>query len=84
MLKDVIREQRRLIAEVHGDPDAVPQVFIPYKEIGYLYNNGLKDFIDEKVILMWAEDNFGYISKVPNELERKRPGGTGIYYHQSY
>lgn len=84
MLKDVITEQRHLIAEVYGSVDAVPQVLIPYKEIGNLYNAGLKDFIDDKVMLMWAEDNFGYIRQVPNETERARTGGKGIYYHQSY
>ncbi|HIY57895.1 MAG TPA: glycosyl hydrolase 115 family protein [Candidatus Tetragenococcus pullicola] len=84
MLKDVITEQRKLIEEVYGDVDAVPQVLIPYKEIGNLYNAGLKDFIDEKVMLMWAEDNFGYVRQVPNETERARTGGKGIYYHQSY
>lgn len=84
MMKDVIYQQRKMIERVYGDVDAVPQVFIPYKEMGNLYNDGLKAFIPDNVMLMWAEDNFGYLRQVPNHAERARSGGSGIYYHNSY
>ncbi|MEO3790788.1 glycosyl hydrolase 115 family protein [Nonomuraea sp. B10E15] len=84
MLADVIREQRRLIAEIYGRADAVPQVFIPYKEMNDLYNAGLKDHIPGDVTLMWAEDNHGYLRQVPTRTEAARSGGNGVYYHISY
>ncbi len=84
MVGDAITEQRKLIAEVHGSSDAVPQVFVPYKEMGDLYNAGLKAYIPDDVTLMWAEDNFGYLRQVPTRSEAARSGGNGIYYHGSY
>ena len=30
------------------------------------------------------DDNFGYIRHFPDEKERKRTGGNGVYYHTSY
>lgn len=84
MMADVIREQRRLIAEAFGAPDAVPQMFVPYKEMGELYNAGLREHIPDDVILLWAEDNYGYLRQVPDERERSRSGGSGVYYHVSY
>lgn len=84
MVGDVLVEQRGLIAAVYGSVDAVPQVFIPYKEMGDLYNNGLKEHIPPDVTLVWAEDNAGYVRQVPTATEAARPGGNGIYYHSSY
>jgi hypothetical protein len=84
MVSDVLVEQRGLIAEVYGSVDAVPQVFVPYKEMGDLYNNGLKAHIPPDVTLVWAEDNAGYVRQVPTATEAARPGGNGIYYHSSY
>ncbi|HEX6352801.1 glycosyl hydrolase 115 family protein [Actinophytocola sp.] len=84
MVSDVLVEQRALIAEVYGSVDAMPQVFIPYKEMGDLYNNGLKAHIPPDVTLVWAEDNAGYVRQVPTATEAARPGGNGIYYHSSY
>ncbi|MET7752482.1 glycosyl hydrolase 115 family protein [Micromonospora sp. NPDC005367] len=84
MEADVIREQRKMIAEVYGSADAVPQVLIPYKEMNDLYNAGLKDHIPDDVTLMWAEDNQGYLRQVPTRTEAARSGGNGVYYHISY
>ncbi|MFJ3405091.1 glycosyl hydrolase 115 family protein [Promicromonospora sp. NPDC090134] len=84
MVGDAIVEQRKVIEEVYGSVDAVPQVFIPYKEMGDLYNAGLKDYIPDDVTLMWAEDNHGYLRQVPTASEAERSGGNGVYYHNSY
>lgn len=84
LVADAIAEQRELIAEVYGSEDAVPQVFIPYKEMGDLYNAGLKAFIPDDVTLMWAEDNQGYLRQTPTPSEAAREGGNGVYYHISY
>lgn len=84
MVGDAIAEQRGLVEEVFGSVDAVPQVFIPYKEMGDLYNDGLKDYIPEDVTLMWAEDNHGYLRQVPTRDEAARSGENGVYYHSSY
>ena len=84
MVADAIAEQRSLIAEVHGSTTAVPQVFIPYKEMGDLYNSGLERHIPGDVTLVWAEDNYGHLRQVPTASEAARSGGNGVYYHSSY
>lgn len=87
-MADVIAAQRALIEEVYGvSADQVPQVLIPYKEMGDVYNNGLNKIMAEKypdVTLMWAEDNYGYVRQTPNDTEKQRSGGAGVYYHASY
>jgi hypothetical protein len=83
LLEQVFADQREILTR-HIDKDVteIPQVFIPYKEVMTLYNNGLE--VPEDVTLMWVDDNFGYIRRLSNPLERKRSGGAGVYYHLSY
>lgn len=83
LLQTVITDQRSLIA-AHVDPkvETVPQVFNAYKEVLDIYRSGLK--LPDDVTLVWPDDNFGYIRQLPNAAERRRPGGSGVYYHLSY
>ena len=83
VLERVIRDQRDLLRQhVDSDVTAVPQVFIPYKEVLEVYRAGLQ--VPEDVTLMWCDDNYGYIRHFPTPEERARKGGNGIYYHVSY
>jgi len=83
VLARVIKDQRDLLATyVNKDLTKVPQVFIPYKEVLDVYNNGLQ--VPDDVTLIWCDDNYGYLTHFPDENERKRSGGNGIYYHLSY
>ncbi|NEG95662.1 hypothetical protein GFD17_02610 [Bifidobacterium sp. SMB2] len=88
-MTDVIRTQRALIDEVYGEgaSRSVPQVLIVYKEIADVYNAGLRDVMTSEfddVMLMWAEDNYGYLRQYPTGREAARSGGSGVYYHSSY
>ena len=67
---------------VNPDISQVLQVFTPYKEVLTLYNAGLK--VPDDVTILWAEDNHGYVRQIPNDAERKRKGGAGVYYLLSY
>ncbi len=83
LLEQVFDDQRKILTtHIRKKITEIPQVFIPYKEVLTLYNNGLR--VPEDVTLMWVDDNYGYIRRLSNPLERKRPGGGGIYYHLSY
>ncbi len=76
-------DQREMLKKyVNKDVTQVPQVFVPYKEVLGLYNNGLK--VPDDVTLMWCNDNFGYLTRLSNAQEQKRKGGAGVYYHISY
>jgi hypothetical protein len=83
VLPKVFELQRQILAEeVDSDVTAIPQVFIPYKEVMDAYNLGLE--VPDDVTLLWSDDNYGYIRHFPTEAERKRQGGNGVYYHISY
>lgn len=81
-LQQVINDQQELIRKHIGDPAKQTQVFIPYKEVLDIYNRGLK--VPDYVTLMWCDDNYGYLTRLPGAEEQKRKGGGGIYYHLSY
>jgi hypothetical protein len=83
LMQQIFADQRKILA-ARVDPDMakVFQVFTPYKEVLSLYNAGLK--VPDDVTILWAEDNHGYVRQIPNDAERKRAGGAGVYYHISY
>lgn len=83
VLERVLKDQRSLLASYVDKTVAnIPQVFIPYKEVLDVYNAGLE--VPDDVILMWCDDNYGYIRHFPTAAEKARKGGNGIYYHISY
>lgn len=81
-LQQVIDDQQDLIRKHLGDPAKQTQVFIPYKEVLQIYEQGLK--VPDYVTLMWCDDNYGYMTRLSNTDEQKRIGGGGVYYHLSY
>ena len=83
VLERVLKDQRGLLEKyVNKDVTAIPQAFIPYKEVLDIYNAGLK--VPDDVTLIWCDDNYGYIRHFPTPEEQARKGGNGIYYHVSY
>ena len=83
VLERVLKDQRGLLQK-YGNKDvtAIPQAFIPYKEVLDIYNAGLQ--VPDDVTLIWCDDNYGYIRHFPTAEESARKGGNGIYYHVSY
>lgn len=81
-LQQVINDQQTLLEEYVGNPKKLTQMFVPYKEVLELYENGLK--VPDYVTLMWCDDNYGYITRLSDDAEQQRSGGAGIYYHLSY
>ncbi|HEX7848028.1 MAG TPA: glycosyl hydrolase 115 family protein [Chitinophagaceae bacterium] len=83
LLETIISDQRSILATRLNKPaPKVPQIFVPYKEVLSLYRRGLA--LDDDVTIIWPDDNHGYIRQLPNEIEQKRNGGHGVYYHLSY
>ena len=81
-LQQVIDDQQRLLSQHIGNPAALTQVFVPYKEVLQLYEKGLR--VPDYVTLMWCDDNYGYMTRYSSPAEQQRSGGGGIYYHLSY
>ena len=82
-LQKVIDDQREMLRQyVAHDVESIPQAFVPYKEVLQIYENGLR--VPEDVTLIWCDDNYGYMTRLPNEEQQARKGGSGVYYHLSY
>jgi hypothetical protein len=83
LLEEIVGVQRKIIAEeINPKIESVPQLWCLYKEVQEYYNAGLR--VPDDVTLLWADDNWGNIRRLPTEAERKRSGGAGIYYHFDY
>src|SRR5207302_8997201 len=62
-LQQVIADQRAMLAkDVNPKVERVPQIFVPYKEVLTLYQNGLK--VPDDVTLVLPDDNHGYIRQL--------------------
>lgn len=83
LLEAIVAAQRQLIAEVyHTNAAAVPQLWALYKEVQEYYEKGMR--VPDDVTLLWCDDNFGNLRRVPPPEARNRAGGSGIYYHLEY
>ena len=83
LLEKIVADQRKIIAEtINPDVTKVPQVWCLYKEVQTYYEQGMR--VPDDVTLLWSDDNWGDIRRLPTPEERKRPGGAGIYYHFDY
>ena len=83
LLERIVADQRQILAEVTGKPvEQQPQLWALYKEVQDYYEAGMR--VPDDVILLWCDDNWGNIRRLPTPEERKRPGGAGVYYHFDY
>jgi hypothetical protein len=83
LLEKIVDVQRKIIAdEVNPDVTKVPQLWCLYKEVLDFYNAGMR--APDDVTLLWAEDNWGNVRRLPTAEERRRSGGAGVYYHFDY
>jgi len=83
LLEKIVAGQRKIIAErVNPDLSKVPQDWALYKEVQEYYEKGMR--VPDDVTLLWCDDNWGNIRRLPTAEERKRSGGAGIYYHFDY
>jgi hypothetical protein len=83
LLEQIVADQRKIIAD-HVNPDVskVPQLWALYKEVQEYYEHGMR--VPDDVTLLWCDDNWGNIRRLPTDDERKRSGGAGVYYHFDY
>jgi lysophospholipase L1-like esterase len=83
LLEHIVDVQRGILREeVNPDIAKVPQVWCLYKEVQEFYEHGMR--VPDDVTLLWAEDNWGNVRRLPTAVERSRSGGAGVYYHLDY
>jgi hypothetical protein len=83
ILGRIIGEQRDILARQIARPlTGIPQVLFLYKEVLKNFDYGFP--LPDDVTLVWTDDNFGYIKRLPEPAIRVRSGGHGLYYHTGY
>jgi hypothetical protein len=83
LLEEIVAAQRRILAEeVDEVVSRIPQVWTLYKEVQGYYEKGLR--VPDDVTLLWSDDNWGNLRRLPTDEERGRAGGAGVYYHLDY
>lgn len=84
LLQQIVADQRQILQETFTDRPikSVPQVWALYKEVQGFYERGMR--VPDDVTLLWADDNYGNIRRLPTASERNRAGGAGVYYHFDY
>jgi len=83
LLEKIVAAQRKILAEnVNKDITKIPQLWALYKEVQEYYEKGMR--VPDDVTLLWCDDNWGNIRRLPSPDERGRSGGAGVYYHFDY
>lgn len=83
LLEKIVKDQRKIIADVTGKKaEKTPQVWALYKEVQDYYDKGMR--VPDDVILLFCDDNWGNVRKLPDLSKPLHKGGYGIYYHFDY
>lgn len=83
LLEKIVADQRKILADkMNPDVTQIPQDWALYKEVQQYYEKGMR--VPDDVTLLWCDDNWGNIRRLPTPEERKRSGAAGIYYHFDY
>nr|WP_234022862.1 glycosyl hydrolase 115 family protein [Sorangium cellulosum] len=83
LMEEIIESQRDILEELTGqDLTTIPQVWTLYKEIQGYWDAGIR--VPDDVTVVWADDNWGNMKRLPQLGEEERAGGYGLYYHFDY
>lgn len=83
LMEKIVADQREIIADVTGRPaEETPQVWALYKEVQDYYDMGMQ--VPEDITLMFCDDNWGNVRRLPLLDGKPRKGGYGMYYHFDY
>ena len=83
LLERIVAKQREILAQnVNPDVTGIPQLWCLYKEVQEYYEKGMR--VPDDVTLLWSDDNWGNLRRLPTPAERARKGGAGVYYHFDY
>ena len=82
LLEKIVSDQRSILASKMKPDVTKMQDWALYKEVQEYYEKGMR--VPDDVTLLWCDDNWGNIRRLPTAEERTRSGGAGIYYHFDY
>jgi hypothetical protein len=74
LLEKIVADQRVIIAQ-HLGPElsSVPQDWALYREVQQYCEAGMR--VPDDVTLLWSDDNWGNLRRLPTSDKRTRPGG---------
>jgi hypothetical protein len=83
LMRSIIASERQILAQVTGkDVTTIPQVWTLYKEVQRYWDKGLR--APDDVTVVFTDDNWGNMRKLPDKSLPPRSGGYGMYYHFDY
>jgi Glycosyl hydrolase family 67 N-terminus. len=83
LLERIVKDQRSIISQATGQKaEKTPQVWALYKEVQEYYDRGMR--VPDDVTLLFCDDNWGNIRKLPEINSKVHAGGYGMYYHVDY
>jgi len=83
LLEKIVKDQRKIISKVTGKKaEETPQVWALYKEVQDYYDKGMR--VPDDVTLLFCDDNWGNVRKLPDVNAPVHEGGYGMYYHVDY
>ncbi len=83
LMQEIIAAQRAILAQETGkEPATTPQVWTLYKEVLRYWQQGLRP--PDDVTVVFPDDNWGNMCKLPDPTLPPRAGGYGLYYHFDY
>jgi hypothetical protein len=83
LLENIVKQQRKIIAELTPKKtEKTPQVWALYKEVLDYYDQGMR--VPDDVTLLFCDDNWGNVRKLPDLTKPLHKGGYGMYYHFDY
>src|SRR3954447_12931959 len=80
LMRTIINSQRQILAD--EGMLGVPQVQTLYKEVQRYWDQGYRP--PDDVTVVFCDDNWGNMRKLPDPALPARSGGYGLYYHFDY
>lgn len=81
-----LEHQLRVLEEELGEtphPEKDPTTITLYKEVLEIYETK-KLPIPRETIVVWPDDNYGHMRRLPNDSEMRKNPRNGVYYHAGY
>lgn len=80
LMQEILDSEQQILDD-HGMSD-VPKVWTLYKEVQRYWDKGLR--APDDVTVVFTDDNWGNMRKLPDPSLPPRAGGYGMYYHFDY
>lgn len=80
LMQEILASERQILAD--QGMSGAPQVWTLYKEVQRYWDKGLR--APDDVTVVFTDDNWGNMRKLPDPSLPPRAGGYGMYYHFDY